>query len=177
MRNLIASLVVVLFVSLSVNEVSAQVPGGNTRLGVSLNKPVWDAGIGVTVDYDKSWSPNRFMSLGLGGTLGAECVTRGYFSGASSTVYTSLNAIGRLHIPLKRAKFQPVVTFTFGPGVLLNAPGATNFDFNREASAFDYRTSLSIGHEGKDRGFGLYYAGFVDSMDALGFGIKYYKKF
>ena len=173
MRNLIASLVVVLFVSLSVNEVSAQKI--ESRLGVGINSPGLGTGVGFTVDYDLSWAATRFTSIGLGATFGGQSESQGFMSeGGGSYVIASLNAVGRLHLPFKNIKFRPTFTFTTGPAINPNGSHYNTSDSEGFGSNLENRISFAFGHEGETGGIAVYLGGVAD-VSELGF--RFYQRF
>ena len=175
MRNLIASLVVVLFVSLNVTEMSAQ--RMESRLGLGVHRPILDNGVGITVDYDLSWVPNRFTSFGLGATLGGQSVSHSFIAGGSeSYVIASLNVVGRLHLPFKNIKFRPTFTFTTGPAINPSGDDYYVSDSDGFGSNLDNRTSIALGHEGTRGGFAVYVAS-TFSGDVAESGLRFYKRF
>ena len=173
MRNLIASLVVVLFVSLNVTEMSAQ--RMESRLGLGVHRPTLDNGVGFTVDYDLSWAPTRFTSFGLGATVGGQSVSHGLITGgAESYIIASLNVVGRLHLPFKNIKFRPTFTFTTGPAINPNGSHYNTSDSDGFGSNLENRISFAFGHEGETGGIAVYLGGVADVFEL---GFRFYQRF
>ena len=177
MRNLIASLVVVLFVSLSVSELSAQESGASTRIGLGIHTPSSVEGIGLRLDYDRTKSLNKYISYGFGASLSALRVDNGVTEGHNDYFYSSINAVGRVHIPLENRKFRPTFTLTTGPAYVISNAEAVNSDFpGQKEGGFNFRSNMSFGHDGAKHGFAVYSSGFT--LDNLGeIGLKYNIRF
>ena len=177
MRNLIASLVVVLFVSLSVNEVSAQESGASTRIGLGVYAPTSVEGIGLRLDYDRSKSLNKYISYGFGASVSAQRVDNGVTEVYDNYLYSSINAVGRVHIPLENRKFRPTFTVTAGPAYVISNAEAVNANFPGQIEGgFNFRSNISFGHDGAKHGFAIYSSGYT--FDNVGeVGLKYNIRF